>query len=487
MATLILNANGTSPITVLCQRAGKSAPRNVGGVTASYNGALRSMVRGQAKVIPILASYVDTATEATIQAAVMNGVQIACSGDILQNIQTQCSFENVVSNMIPGLAGFFEMSFTLNEVQASVVLLKYAPGDTITGESFTRSTIATYFDAAGVLQNAAINTKRDGHYGPYDAASRTTRMTLLEDTRTNHILQCCDFSNASWIKSNVTVTTGVGGMRSGVTGNTLTATAPNAFVIQTPAASSSVVRSNSIWARRRTGTGQVELYDVGGVAFQILNLTTNFKRFTITSAASTARQFQIVIRTSGDAIDVENAQVEDGAFASSEILTTTVAVTRAADSYSLPFTTPPQEMTVYAKFVEGGTTLTAGAHIASFTNVGGSAPLFEIGMNSRLRAYHNNAVNAVASEIGISANLGDTTEVVARLSGDGSVDYTQSINSAAAVDAGQSGNTLMTLGAAWGGQIVWLNSQGTGNLGFTAIQSFKIVAGARSVAEMRAA
>lgn len=200
MSVLVLNANTASPITVTCQRAGKGVPRRVGSKTYSFAGAERSSVRGQAKVIPITTSYVDTATEALIQNAGYNGAALPCSGDILGNIQTVCSFENVVSNMMPGLPGFFEMSFTLNEVQPSNVLLRYAPGDTITGESFSRATTATYYDVNGVVQTAAINAKRDAHY------LNGVRSTLLEGPETEILIRTSEFDNAAWTKGGVTIT-----------------------------------------------------------------------------------------------------------------------------------------------------------------------------------------------------------------------------------------------------------------------------------------
>lgn len=486
MSTLILNANTASPITVVCQRAGKGVPRRVGSKTYSFAGAERSSVRGQAKVIPITTSYVDTATEALIQNAGYNGAALPCSGDILGNIQTVCSFENVVSNMMPGLPGFFEMSFTLNEVQASVVLLKYAPGDTITGESFTRSTVATYFNAAGVLTDAAINVKRDSHYGPYPSAG--PRMLLLEDGRTNQVLWSSDFSNGAWVKTNLSVATGVPGMRSGTSACTLTATSAVGDVHQFLSAGSSIVRTNSIWMRRRTGTGQVELYAADGTTFVIPALTANYQRVQIPGPATTARKFEIVLRISGDAIDVENAQLEDGAFMSSEIQTTTVAVTRAADSYSLPFTTPPQEMTVYAKFVEGGTAISAvGKRLWEISNSAGAFPLFmSWSASGQYGTYHSNGITSLSATLAAGPIIGDTDELLSHLFGDGSVEAVQSLNGAGSSTSGQSGS-LQPLAPAWAGLLIWLNSGGSSDVGFTALQSFKILAGARSLAEMRAA
>lgn len=484
MATLILLANSASAITVTCQRAGKSAPRNVGGVTPSYNGALRSTVRGQAKVIPILASYVDTATEATIQAAVMNGVQIACSGDILQNIQTQCSFENVVSNMIPGLPGFFEMAFTLNEVQASVTLLRYAPGDVVTGEAFTRSTIAYQINSSGVPVSIAINTKRDGHY------IGGVRSLLLEDASTNGILWASDFSNIAWAKASATVATGVVDPAGGTGACTLTATGANGQASQALATGASISRTNSAWLRRRTGTGTVLMLQADGSAFQAVAVTSTWTRFNITSAASIQRQHGIRLATSGDAVDIFIAQQDDHAFATSEINTTTVAVTRGADSYSLPFTTPPQEMTVYVKFVEKGTIVGAQGRVFAIINAVGSAgPQFIIYQagGTGYRAYYDDTVNAAISVLATNPAVGDGDELVAHLFADGSVDILQSINSAASTSAAQS--SAVPLPTAFSGQLFWLNSAGSAanTTGFIAIQSLKVVAGARSLAEMRAA
>lgn len=486
MATLVLNAGTSSALSIVCQRAGTAAPRLVGGVSPSFQGALRSTVRGQAKVIPILASYVDTATEAAIQAAFYNGAQIPCSGDILQNIQTLCSIDNVVSNMIPSLAGFFEMSFTVNEVNASTILLKYTPGDTITGEAFTRSTVAYSHNAAGgatPLSQAAIDVKRDNHW------LIGVRSLLLEAARTNQLLWSNDFSNAAWAKTTCTITTGIADPASGSTACTLTATGANSHCLQTLAAGASLVRTNSIWLRRRTGTGVVFLRDAPNTGFVDVGtgLSATWTRFSLTAAASTGRNLDIQIATNGDAVDAWMGDEEDGAFASSEIATTTGALARGADTYSLPFTPAPVELTVYIKFVELGTLLTQ-ARVFEIGSAAGATPRFLcFASGGFYTALHHNGTAQVTSALGVAPAINDVVELVVRLYADGSVDITQTINGATATVSTQSAaNPLST---AWAGQLCYLNSIGTtgGGVGFIAIRSFKACAGARSLTEMRAA
>jgi len=198
------------------------------------------------------------------------------------------------------------------------------------------------------------------------------------------------------------------------------------------------------------------------------------------------RELDIRLNTSGDAIDAWCGQLEDGAFASSEIPTTAVAVTRGADSYSLPFTTPPQEMTVYAKFVELGTTLGAGgARLWQISDADSGVPQHEVYDSAGVyNVYHNNAATEVVESLAAAPAYGNTDEILTHLYGDGSIDITQSVNGAASTASPQS--VACALSSAWAAQLVWLNSEGTvGNKGYVAIQKFVIASGARSLAEMR--
>jgi hypothetical protein len=67
---------------------------------------------------------------------------------------------------------------------------------------FSRASTATYYDADGVLQTAAIDVPRLS----YDPSDLTLAPTFLfEEAATNNILYSEDFSNAAWSKNNVTL------------------------------------------------------------------------------------------------------------------------------------------------------------------------------------------------------------------------------------------------------------------------------------------
>lgn len=403
-----------------------------------------------------------------------------CSGDILQ-LPTMCSPELPGGTPVRKSVGHnVVLKFRLLEINPAKILLKYAPGDTITGESFTRSTIGHQTDASSVLVSKAINVKRDGHY------ISAVRSILMEDARINRLLHASAFDNAAWTKSNMTVGTGIADPAGGTAACTLTATGSGAFVEQSLAAGSSIIRTNSVYLRRRTGTGVIQIRSPSGPVVGV-TLTSSWQRFPAVGTASTIRDASIVIATSGDAVDAYGYQLEDGASATSFFPTTTGAGTREDDSYSMPFTPPPGELTIYIKFVELGTALTSGARVLEIASAADVSPRFILQSQPTVYGtYHGNATSFVTSLLAAGPALNDVVELSARLFGDGSTDLTQSLNGAAATSSVQSAaNPFAT---AWSGPLLWLNSAGTaGSEGLIAIQSLKIVAGSRSLDEMRAA
>jgi len=127
-----------------------------------------------------------------------------------------------------------------------------------------------------------------------------------------------------------TQATGLDGIAN--TATTLTATAADAIILQ-PITLASAARCASAYVKRRTGTGTISFTQDGtnwtDITSQINSST--WSRVQITSTlANPSTGFKI--STSGDAIDVDCAQNEAGAVATSPIITTTAAVTRNADS-----------------------------------------------------------------------------------------------------------------------------------------------------------
>lgn len=140
----------------------------------------------------------------------------------------------------------------------------------------------------------------------------------------NQLLWADVFSNAAWDKFNASLTGNIADQDGIVPAFTFTATGASAFIQQDLSASTSAVRTNSIWARRRTGSGSVQLRAPDGLILSTLSLSASWARFPVTGGASTGRGYVLFVNVSGDAIDIAHAQLNDGGTASTFNSTTTV-------------------------------------------------------------------------------------------------------------------------------------------------------------------
>lgn len=198
--------------------------------------------------------------------------------------------------------------------------------------TFTGDNRSKYRAANGLLIPSATNTPRI----EYDAAGNCLGL-LVEGARTNLALWSEDGTNAAWVKSNMTTaqtSTGPDGAANSAT--RLTASAGNATILQT-VTSASATRAYSVWLRRITGTGNIDLTVDNGSTWTTKTLTTLWARYDISQAAVTNPVFGVRIVTSGDAIDFYGAQLESAAFPSSYVPTTTGSVARDADLASRTF------------------------------------------------------------------------------------------------------------------------------------------------------
>ncbi|NBO19658.1 MAG: hypothetical protein EBV03_10645 [Proteobacteria bacterium] len=158
----------------------------------------------------------------------------------------------------------------------------------------------------------------------------------VEGRTTNYLLRSRDGSNASWTKTNCTAARTSTGADIGSTANTatrVTATAANATIQQAVTLASTQVIA-SVFIRRVTGTGTVRITQDGGTTWTNVTSLINSTDYTrVNTAAQTLANpdFRIEIQTSGDAIDVDFAQLENSAFVTCPLLTTTATVQRAAE------------------------------------------------------------------------------------------------------------------------------------------------------------
>lgn len=155
--------------------------------------------------------------------------------------------------------------------------------------NFTRTSAATFTGSNGLVQNTPQS------------------VNLLTFTQ--------EFDNAGWAKTNATIAANsIAAPDTTNTADTITAGAANATVLQAFTASA-VPYTFSVWLRRLTGTGNVEI-TVDGTTYVAVAVTTTWTRFstTLTPAAGT-RNAGIRVVTSADAVYAWGAQLQTGSTA----------------------------------------------------------------------------------------------------------------------------------------------------------------------------
>lgn len=183
-------------------------------------------------------------------------------------------------------------------------------------------------------------------------AESTLAGYLQESIQTNLLLYSNDFSNSVWAKSNATIDSDSVTLPDGRVGtaNTMTATAANATLLQS-VTSASANRSFSVYIKRKTGSGSVEITTDGGTTWKDVTaaVTSSWNAVETVKLAVTDPQAGIRLGTSGDAIHIAFAQLEAPAqilslgaaplIRTSYIPTTSASVTRNADILLYPVPT----------------------------------------------------------------------------------------------------------------------------------------------------
>lgn len=250
-----------------------------------------------------------------------------------------------------------------------------------------------YQAPSGLWVNAAANTLR------YHANSSTLAAlgVLIEEARTNVVLRDRDFTNAAWVKVNITAAKDQVGI-DGVTNSasSITATAGNGTILQTIVLASSA-RFQSAFVQRITGTGTVNMTLDGGLTWTAIAVTAAWTQVTVPTQtlANPVAGFQIV--TSGDAIAVDMGQDENGVSVTSPIATTTASVARSADVVSMALPTALQSLPAYTLLGVG----VANAAIALATNQG-LVSINDGGANNRISLYRT-ATTGLHAGIAVAA------------------------------------------------------------------------------------
>jgi hypothetical protein len=135
---------------------------------------------------------------------------------------------------------------------------------------------------------------------------------LVETFVPNNLLNYSgDLTNAVWTKAGTSVAGGIADPFGGAGAQTVTATSSSSSVYQTQVATGGNYVS-AFWVRRRSGSGTVTLADPANDTSSLtLAVTPTWQRFWVSGppAAGDAHS-AITLSTSGDAIDVYGAQLE---------------------------------------------------------------------------------------------------------------------------------------------------------------------------------
>ena len=320
-------------------------------------GAIAGFASG---VLAAVLSGLSTATNAVVTAT---DTVLSALGKLQAQVSA-CTLNAAAAITGGTIAGVTVSNAVINTAALDTSLdLNFLSGVLDSRITFTRASIATYFDATGTMQTAASGVARFDHSPTLvDSASAPYVYTplglLIEEGRTNLALQSASLTTTPWGTANTTAAAPV------VTANS--AAAPDgtttATMVAFPAVSSgkselyqaftatAAVYTVSLFLKGSVGGEQVYLFFVGpGAVYYRLRvtLTTAWQRFTVTSGANlTAATWDIILgcdltdagqsSISAQTIYAWGAQVELGTFATSYIPTTSAAVTRAADVATMP-------------------------------------------------------------------------------------------------------------------------------------------------------
>jgi len=224
------------------------------------------------------------------------------------------------------------------------------------GGTYTRASVGTYFDSAGVLQTAASGVPRFD----YDPTTHVAKGILIEESRTNTLTYSNNLST-NWTNFGSGTTTVLSTTESAPDGTT-TAVKLNCTRADTAkytarkynaALTLSGQNTSSIWVKAADATNvgkTITFWQYNGSVQNVTNytLTASWARITFNNSfsfsGSVSEPFNIGFLESskGGSTDLNatfvvwGAQIEQGTFATSYIPTTTAAVTRAADTLTIP-------------------------------------------------------------------------------------------------------------------------------------------------------
>jgi hypothetical protein len=274
--------------------------------------------------------------------------------------------------------------------------------------TFTRASTGSYYNSAGVLSSAAVNEARLD----YNPSTLAAQGLLIEESRTNLLLQSADFTT-TWIPVSVTITANVLASPTGNVDADLvidTSLSTEHYIEQNCSTTTNQAYTQTVYAKAGTApsfrimvvavgssnttsliifTQTAGVFSAGSVAGLITSATATavgngWYRCAVTytlNGTVTLHQMRLYPYLSGVYVGTGlgtyffGAQLEVGSFPTSYIPTTTTALTRAADVASVNTLSPwynAAEGTLYGEFlIPFAVTSGSTPRIACFLGAGG--------------------------------------------------------------------------------------------------------------------
>lgn len=228
----------------------------------------------------------------------------------------------------------------------------------------SNSAPATYFTSAGLIQTTTTANVPRWTQGYYDSTGFHLKPGIIVEsggnatTGKNNIIQSEVFTDAAWVATTLTVTSGVTDGVLNSTVSVLSATAPVSKIIQAVVDVVAGKYTASIFIKRKTGTGTISLR--ANTADSLTDITAsvgvNWTRVQVTSSSAINPTFELDFANSGDEVYAFGAMLEKTPYSTTYVPTLTAAKTRASETLSYVNTgnrTAAQE-SIFIKFTPLG-------------------------------------------------------------------------------------------------------------------------------------
>ena len=286
----------------------------------------------------------------------------------------------------------------------------------------------SYYDSTGKVYTFATGQTNLPILSPgyYDATGFHTgnKGLKVEATITNRATYSGTPENAAWTKTNITADNDDAGSSSpdGVaTANSLTASAANGTFVQAYAITGDpATYTVSVWLKRKTGTGVVDLGAVeDGTGKAAVTVTTEWTRHFVTATtdgddAGKDPAFYLELESDTDAVYVYGMQLEASPVMTSYTPNATTAVTRGAEvlTYLIANNRTAEAETIVIKFAPGGTFANDGVERDISGTDTKNRAIFKVNTRSDVTSYPNITDSGSSVAISNTSPINNTKLVV---------------------------------------------------------------------------